>query len=76
MSEVSSSSLVFALLTVLPGDPAQVAAGTQATPEQVAALRQEYGLTGSVPARYVRWLRHLVTGDLSCHDLPCPDLLN
>jgi len=59
-----ASIAVFAVLTVLPGDPAQVAAGTQATPEQVAALRQEYGLTGSVPRRYVSWLGDLVTGDL------------
>ncbi len=56
--------VVFAVLAVLPGDPAEVAAGTQATPEQVAALRAEYGLNGSVPARYVRWLGDLVTGNL------------
>src|SRR3954451_18521682 len=55
---------VFAVLAVLPGDPAQVAAGTQATPEQVAALREEYGLIGSVPQRYASWLGDLVTGDL------------
>jgi peptide/nickel transport system permease protein len=59
-----ASMAVFVVLTVLPGDPAQVAAGTQATPEQVEALREEYGLTGSVPERYVRWLGDLVTGNL------------
>jgi peptide/nickel transport system permease protein len=61
---VLASIAVFAVLAVLPGDPAQVAAGTQATPEQVAALREEYGLTGSVPQRYASWLGDLVTGDL------------
>ena len=61
---VVASMVVFAVLAVLPGDPAEVAAGTQATPEQVAALRAEYGLNGSVPARYVRWLGDLVTGNL------------
>ncbi len=61
---VLASIAVFAVLAVLPGDPAQVAAGTQATPEQVAALREEYGLTGSVPERYASWLGDLVTGDL------------
>ena len=59
-----ASMVVFAILAVLPGDPAEVAAGTQATPEQVAALRAEYGLTGSVPQRYVRWLGDILTGDL------------
>jgi len=61
---VLASIAVFAVLAVLPGDPAQVAAGTQATPEQVAALRQEYGLDGSVPERYFSWLGDLATGDL------------
>jgi peptide/nickel transport system permease protein len=61
---VLASIAVFAVLTVLPGDPAQVAAGTQATPQQVAALREEYGLTGSAPRRYVSWLGDLVSGDL------------
>jgi len=61
---VLASIAVFAVLAVLPGDPAQVAAGTQATPAQVAALREEYGLTGSVPERYASWLGDLVTGDL------------
>ena len=41
-----ASIVVFAVLAVLPGDPGEVAAGTQATPEQVAALREEYGLNG------------------------------
>jgi len=59
-----ASIVVFTVLAVLPGDPAQVAAGTQATPEQIAALRSEYGLEGSVPQRYVHWLGDLVTGDL------------
>jgi peptide/nickel transport system permease protein len=61
---VLASVAVFAVLAVLPGDPAQVAAGTQATPQQVAALREEYGLTGSVPQRYVRWLGDILSGDL------------
>jgi peptide/nickel transport system permease protein len=59
-----ASIVAFAVLAVLPGDPAEVAAGTQATPEQVAALRDEYGLNGSVPERYARWLGDLLTGDL------------
>jgi peptide/nickel transport system permease protein len=59
-----ASIVAFAVLAVLPGDPAEVAAGTQATPEQVAALRDEYGLNGSVPERYVRWLSDLLSGNL------------
>jgi peptide/nickel transport system permease protein len=59
-----ASVVVFTILTVLPGDPAQVAAGVNATPEQVQALRVEYGLTGSAPRRYLHWLHGVLTGDL------------
>jgi peptide/nickel transport system permease protein len=59
-----ASMAVFWVLTVLPGDPAEVAAGVNSTSAQVQALREEYGLTGSAPARYVRWLRGVLTGNL------------
>jgi peptide/nickel transport system permease protein len=59
-----ASVAVFFVLAWLPGDPAEVAAGTQATPAQVAELRQEFGLNGSPVARYGNWLKGVVTGDL------------
>jgi peptide/nickel transport system permease protein len=59
-----ASIVVFAVLAVLPGDPAEVAAGVNASPEQVQALREEYGITGSAPARYAHWLGGIFTGDL------------
>src|SRR4051794_23232671 len=61
---VAASIAVFALLAVLPGDPAQINAGTTATPSQVAALRKEYGLDAPVATRYVRWVGDLTTGHL------------
>jgi peptide/nickel transport system permease protein len=61
---VLASILVFAVMAVLPGNPAEVAAGTQATPEQVASLEREYGLDRPAPARYVSWVKGLLTGDL------------
>ncbi|HVI36452.1 MAG TPA: ABC transporter permease, partial [Gaiellales bacterium] len=59
-----ASVAVFLVLAWLPGDPAEVAAGTQATPTQVAELRKEFGLDGSPAARYGNWLKGVVTGDL------------
>jgi peptide/nickel transport system permease protein len=59
-----ASVLVFCVMAVLPGNPAQVAAGTQATPEQVAALEEEFGLDEPALQRYVSWIGGLVTGDL------------
>lgn len=61
---VLASIAVFAVLAVLPGDPAQIYAGTQATPNQVANLRREYGLDAPIPVRYVRWVGDLARGDL------------
>jgi len=63
-SLLAASVLVFAVMSVLPGNPAEVAAGTEATPEQIAALSEEYGLEGSAPARYFNWVGDLVLGDL------------
>lgn len=63
-SLLAASLVVFAVMAVLPGDPATVAAGTEATPEQVQALRQEFGLDAPAPERYADWIGGLVTGDL------------
>jgi peptide/nickel transport system permease protein len=61
---VLASIAVFTVIAVLPGDPAQIYAGTQATPNQVENLRKEYGLDASIPVRYERWVSDLVRGDL------------
>lgn len=59
-----ASVLVFGLMVALPGDPARVALGTQATDEAVAALRHTYGLDRPLPEQYLRWAGGLVSGDL------------
>jgi peptide/nickel transport system permease protein len=41
------SAMVFAITGLLPGDAAQQALGQAATPEQVAALRHQFGLATS-----------------------------
>jgi peptide/nickel transport system permease protein len=61
---VLASIAVFTVIAVLPGDPAEIYAGTQATPNQVATLRKDYGLDASIPVRYGRWVSDLVRGDL------------
>ncbi|MDO8212668.1 ABC transporter permease [Conexibacter sp. CPCC 206217] len=60
-----ASILIFIAMRVLPGDPVSVLAqGTPITPQQRAALTQEYHLDESIPAQYVAWLGNAVTGDL------------
>lgn len=57
------SAVIFTISGLLPGDAAQEVLGQSATPEQVAALRQEMGLDKPGPIRYFRWLGGLTTGD-------------
>jgi len=58
------SVLIFALTQVLPGDAAEIRLGQDATPETVAALRQEMGLDQPAVSQYLIWLGRLFTGDL------------
>jgi peptide/nickel transport system permease protein len=54
----------FLLTSLLPGDIALVMAGPNATPQSVAALRQELRLDQPLPVRYLDWLTSAVRGDL------------
>jgi peptide/nickel transport system permease protein len=56
--------VVFSLLYLTPGDPAQVLAGDTATPEEIAKIRTALGLDEDVHLRFARWLWHVVRGDL------------
>ncbi len=58
-----ASAVVFLLLSVLPGDPARVALGVQATEAQVAQERAAMGLDRPLVVRYLEWLGGLLTGD-------------
>jgi peptide/nickel transport system permease protein len=58
------SLMVFATTEVLPGDVATAILGQSATPEALAAIRQELGLDRPALIRYIEWLGNLVTGDL------------
>jgi len=58
------SLLVFAGTEILPGDVAHAILGQSATPELVAAIRTRLGLDDPAYIRYLRWLGHLLTGDL------------
>jgi peptide/nickel transport system permease protein len=60
------SLIVFALMRLVPGDPAQMALGgdANADPAALAALRHQMGLDQPIPVQYVLWLRNIATGDL------------
>ena len=55
---------VFLLLYLTPGDPVSVILGPDASPQQVAELRQKLGLDQPVLVQVVRWFGRLLVGDL------------
>ena len=56
--------LTFAIAQVTPGDPAVLALGNQATPERVAALREQLGLNDPLLVQYGRYVWNACRGDL------------
>jgi peptide/nickel transport system permease protein len=59
-----ASVLIFLSLRVLPGDVAQLIAGAEATPEQIAAVRASLGLDVPLWSQYTGWIGGLLRGDL------------
>jgi len=57
------SFLVFSLLLLLPGDPALVILGPEASPEQVRRLAGELGTDRPIAVQYVNWLGRAFAGD-------------
>jgi peptide/nickel transport system permease protein len=58
------SVVVFFMVRAIPGDPAQILLGQNATQEQVAQLRAQMGLDKPVIVQYLVFLRDAFTGDL------------
>lgn len=56
--------LAFVAFSIIPGDPTSSILGVEATPEQIAALRDRLGLNLPIWQRYLHWLGGLLTGDL------------
>ena len=58
-----ASVLVFLVMRLIPGDPAALAAGFDATPADVEAVRERLGLNDPLVVQYVDWLGGVVQGD-------------
>ncbi len=57
------SLLVFTMLELSPGDPAQIILGMKATPEALDHLREQMGLNDPFLVRYIRYIANAVRGD-------------
>lgn len=62
-SLVVASVVIFAVIEIVPGDPAAFMLGLNATAENTAALRAELGLGGSKFERYLNWITGMLRGD-------------
>ncbi|HET8576130.1 MAG TPA: ABC transporter permease [Methylomirabilota bacterium] len=72
------SILVFVVIRILPGDPALIILGLEASPDTVARLRHSLGLDRPLPIQYVQWVGHAVAGDLGRsvqYDVPVASLI-
>ena len=56
--------MAFSLMHLIPGDPATVILGQEATPEAIAAMRHELGLDKPIVVQYLTWLWGVLHGDL------------
>jgi ABC-type dipeptide/oligopeptide/nickel transport system permease component len=58
------SLLVFSIVHVIPGDPAVIAAGLEASPATVERIRRDLGLDRPLPVQYGRFVLRALRGDL------------
>jgi len=78
LSLAAASLLIFLVVQVLPGDPAQVVLGINATPEALAQLRHEMGLDLPAWQRYLGWIGGILHGDFGTSQVsgaPVADLI-
>jgi ABC-type dipeptide/oligopeptide/nickel transport system permease component len=59
-----ASLLIFAIITLSPGDPVRMMLGTQATPEEIQVERDRLGLDKPIPVRYGIWLTDVASLNL------------
>lgn len=58
------ATIVFFAVRAIPGDPARVLLGGDASAEAIEALRQDMGLNQPLYVQYFRWMGRILQGDL------------
>jgi peptide/nickel transport system permease protein len=78
LSLIAASVVIFLVLEVVPGDPAQFMLGMNARPDTLAALREQMGLNAPLLQRYFTWVLGLLHGDFGIsytYRVPVSDLI-
>ena len=60
---LAASVLIFVLLRAIPGDPARIALGVNATEEAVAELARRLGTDRPLTIQYFDWVKNLLAGN-------------
>ena len=79
LTVLAVSVIIFFGTKILPGDAAQIRLGQEATPENIAAMRERLGLDKPVVVQYATWLGNFVRGDLGvslASDVPITQLID
>jgi peptide/nickel transport system permease protein len=61
---IGLSIVTFLISHIVPGDPIRLAAGPQATAEQIQKLQEEFGVNESLPMQYLTYMRGVLRGNL------------
>jgi peptide/nickel transport system permease protein len=78
LSLVAASIVIFFVVEVVPGDPAQFMLGLNAQPDTLMALRDQLGLNQPLPLRYLGWVLGMLHGDFGTsytYRVPVSELL-
>lgn len=73
-----ASVIVFAVLQVVPGDPARLMLGMNATEDAIERLREQMGLNEPAITQYLMWIGNFLTGDFGrsyTYSVPVLDLV-
>ena len=54
---------VFFIIHLIPGNPAAMMLGSEATPEEIDAFSRSMGLDRPIPIQFVEWISNIVKGD-------------
>jgi peptide/nickel transport system permease protein len=79
LSLLVASLVIFAVIEIVPGDPASYMLGLNASEDTVAALRDRLGLNEPVPIRYLHWVAGMVQGNFGqsyTYKVPVADLVS
>ena len=61
---LGASIIVFAMVHLAPGDPIAAVMPVDASKEQIEEVKKAYGFDRPLPVQYVKWLGHVLQGDL------------